>query len=220
MTYIKNQPNAAKLISSLRNTGYDSYAAIEDILDNSIDAGARTIKLEIKTQDKEPLITISDDGTGMDYDILDQALKLGSETQKDEVSDLGRYGMGLCTASISLAKKLEVFTKTTKGKAYYSSQDLDDVIKENEFIKDLREMNKKEEGELKKAIGGESGTVIVLSKIDRLSNSNLSIFSSTISKEIGRIFRKFIESGIVFMVNGNKVLPHDPLMADDKNTKI
>ena len=39
--YRSNQPNAAKLISSLRNTGYDSYAAVEDIIDNSIDAEAR-----------------------------------------------------------------------------------------------------------------------------------------------------------------------------------
>ena len=142
---IKNHPNAGKLLSSLRNTGYDSsYTAIEDIIDNSIDAGATSVNVAINTVDKDLRIIISDNGSGMLEDVLDQALKLGSATQKDEMSDLGKYGMGLCTASISMAKGLEVITKQVSGEYLYSSQDLDEVVEVDDFVKELRKANKDE----------------------------------------------------------------------------
>src|SRR3989344_3711962 len=141
---IKNHPNAGKLLSSLRNTGYDSYTAVEDIIDNSIDAGARNINVCINTLDKDLRVIISDDGSGMNEEILDEALKLGSATEKDEMSDLGKYGMGLCTASISMAKSLQVITKQADGDYLFSSQDLDEVVKADDFIKEKRKSSKEE----------------------------------------------------------------------------
>ena len=76
MDYISNEPNAAKLISSLRNTGYDSYAAIEDIIDNSVDADAKIVKVHVESDSQDFHVTIADNGTGMDAEVLDQALKL------------------------------------------------------------------------------------------------------------------------------------------------
>lgn len=217
---LQNQPNAAKLISSLRNTGYDSYAAVEDIIDNSIDAHARTIKVLVGINDKTPQIIISDNGTGMNKTILDEALKLGSQTDKDNVSDLGKYGMGLCTASISMARRLEVITKEKDGELLYSSQDLDDVIDENSFIKVFRPASKEENKLFSNLVSGDNGTVVVLSKIDRISDSNVGQFSNKLSRDLGRIYRKFIESGIEFFVNDKKVELNDPLMPDNSETQV
>jgi hypothetical protein len=214
-----NHPNAAKLVSSLRNTGYNSYAAIEDIIDNSIDAQARTISVLIENENKELRITISDDGHGMNEEILDEALKLGSLTDKDEVSDLGKFGMGLCTASISMSKKLEVISKEADGEAYYSAQDLDEIIERNEFVKVLRKASK-DEAKLLERISGNSGTVIILTKIDRLSDTNVAQFATKLSRDIGRIYRKFIESDIHFFVNNKEVPVNDPLMSNDKDVQI
>lgn len=217
---IKNHPNAGKLLSSLRNTGYDSYTAVEDIIDNSIDAGARTINVAINTVDKDLRIIIADDGSGMTEKVLDEALKLGSDTQKDELSDLGKYGMGLCTASISMSKNLQVITKQADGEYLFSSQDLDDVVSANDFIKELRKATKEEISLFKENISGDHGTIVILSKIDRITNTNPSIFASTLSKELGRIYRKFIEAGIKFYVNDKKVQLIDPLMLENKETKV
>ena len=218
--FIKNHPNAAKLLSSLRNTGYDSYAAVEDIVDNSIDAGARNIKVVINIVDKEPRVVISDDGFGMTKEVLDEALKLGSATQKDEYSDLGKYGMGLCTASISMARKLEVITKRKDSNCFYSAQDLDEVVQQNDFIKELHEATKEESELFKQFTESDSGTVVILSKIDRLTNTNVSIFASTLAKDLGRIYRKFIQSKINITVNDKSVVAIDPLMLDTEGTQI
>lgn len=217
---IKNHPNAGKLLYSLRNTGYDSYSAVEDIIDNSIDAGATHIGVSIKTVEKDSIITISDNGQGMDMEILDEALKLGSITQKDELSDLGKYGMGLCTASISMSKNLLVVTKKLDGDYLYSSQDLDEIVRENDFIKDLGKADKEKIALFKEHVSDEHGTVVILSKVDRISNTNQTIFTAVLSKEIGRIYRKFIDAGVVFSVNGRKIASVDPLMSGLKETDI
>ena len=214
-----NTPNAAKLISSLRNTGYDSYAAIEDIIDNSIDAQARIIKIIIENKEKDLRIMIADNGFGMDEDILDQALKLGSITDRNEVSDLGKFGMGLCTASISMAKKLEVITRAKDLSCLYSCQDLEEIQNRNEFVKILREANKKEISQLNESVG-EIGTVIILTNIDRLSDTNVSQFATKLSKDVSRIYRKFIESGIEIYINDKKLEATDPLMLDNPETQI
>lgn len=217
--YRSNHPNAAKLIFSLRNTGYDSYAAVEDIIDNSIDAQARSIKVVVEHDKRDLRITIADNGHGMSEAILDEALKLGSITDKEEISDLGKFGMGLCTASISMARKLEVITQEKGSGCLYSSQDLDEIIKRNEFIKVLRRADKAE-AQLFNELAGKQGTIVILSSVDRLSDTNTAQFASKLSRDIGRIYRKFIEAGIEFSVNGKKIEMIDPLVLSNKNTKI
>jgi len=217
--YRSNHPNAAKLISSLRNTGYDSYAAVEDIIDNSIDAQARSIKVVVEHENKDVHITIADNGIGMDEATLDEALKLGSITEREEISDLGKFGMGLCTASISMARKLEVITQEKGSECLYSSQDLDEISKRNEFVKIIRKANKAET-EMVNELVGDHGTIIILSNIDRLSDTNTSQFANKLSKDIGRIYRKFIAAGIEFTVNGKKIELSDHLMLDRKDTKV
>ncbi len=217
----ENLPNAAKLISSLRNTGYNSYSAIEDIIDNSIDAGAKIIHIDVKSHKNDLNMYIADNGGGMSEDVLDDALKLGSMFEKNETSDLGKYGMGLVTASISMAKRLEVVTKTKEDSIWqYSCQDLDSVIEQNHFVKESRPANNAEVKMLQDILTTDSGTLVFISKIDRLSDSNVSQFTSKLNRDVGRIYRKFIEAGIQIFINGKSVSIIDPLMRENKETKI
>lgn len=85
-----NPPNAAKLIASLRHSGYDNYTAIEDLIDNSIDADAKFIRIIAEHEDGVPRILIYDNGTGMDSRTLDEAFKLGSDTPKTS-KQLGKF---------------------------------------------------------------------------------------------------------------------------------
>ena len=73
-----NDPNAARLIESLRHIGYDNYVALADLVDNSIDAGATHISITVQKRGDDVSIIIADDGEGMEYEVLDQALRLGS----------------------------------------------------------------------------------------------------------------------------------------------
>ena len=217
---VQNQPNAGKLISSLRNTGYDSYSAIEDIIDNSIDAHARNIEISIEIAQWNLMITIGDDWSGMNYDILDQALRLWSISDKSDVSDLGKFGMWLCTASISMAKRLEVVTRQKWWEYLYSCQDLDDMVSKNAFIKTLRPATKPEISIFENIIRWDSWTLVVLTKVDEFSDTNTTQFAWNLTKDIWRIFRKFIDAWIKITVNSKIVEPKDPLFLEHEWTSV
>jgi hypothetical protein len=216
----ENTPNAGKLIKSLRNTGYDSYSAIADIIDNSIDAGAKNIRLEVRTEKKDISVLIADDGIGMSDEVLDDALKLGSNFQKDERSDLGKYGMGLITASISMAKKLEVITKQENGEYLYACQDLDLIEQEDKFIKEQSTANQEQIKIFDAFIKKGSGTIVKITKVDQLSDSNLTQFSSKLSRDLSEIFRKFLDAGTKIELNGKLLEGFDPLMRTNDETEI
>src|SRR5260370_11349760 len=78
-----NPPNAKRTIEALRELGYDSYASVLDLLDNSVDAQASKIEITISEEKGDMRIAIEDDGIGMDEDTLDEALRLGSDTQRE-----------------------------------------------------------------------------------------------------------------------------------------
>ena len=107
-------PNAASLMQSLRAFGYDVSTAVADLIDNSITAEASAISICFEWNDGEPWISIADDGYGMTENELSEAMKTGSKNPLDEraPNDLGRFGLGLKTASFSQCKRLTVASKT------------------------------------------------------------------------------------------------------------
>ena len=94
-------PRAEALIESLRGFGYSPEAAIADLVDNSISAGARSVSIDFHWQGSESTVSITDNGSGMDESTLIDAMRLGSKSPLEEraKSDLGRFGLGLKTAS-------------------------------------------------------------------------------------------------------------------------
>ena len=122
-------PRADAIIHSLRAFGYDLGMAIADLIDNSIFADANNIWVEYAWNEGNPWIRILDDGTGMTEERLVEAMRLGTKSPLEErdSKDLGRFGLGLKTASFSQCKLLTVITKTSEGKTSARFWDIDHV---------------------------------------------------------------------------------------------
>lgn len=217
-----NTPNARILIYAMQHLGYDNYVALCDIIDNSIDADATKIKVNISQKNKKLTITIQDNGCGMDKSTLDEALKFGSDSNHDVLSDLGKYGMGLSTAGLSLAGKTTVLTKTADSDTIYkSATDVNVIREENAFVKYLGTANDADVLYFNEQLGDNpSGTIVILEDCYGVKNKNTTVFASTLKKEIGRKYRLFMDS-IQIEVNGEIVKANDPLMltTDDETYK-
>src|SRR4051794_15507283 len=103
-------PSAARLTGSLRDIGYELPAAVADIVDNSISAAASRVEVIIDPGQPEPRILIADDGHGMSANTVNEALRFGSRRRYGS-GDLGRYGLGLKTASLSQGRRLTVVSR-------------------------------------------------------------------------------------------------------------
>jgi Histidine kinase-, DNA gyrase B-, and HSP90-like ATPase len=215
---LDNTPNARKLLDSLRFLGYDNHYAISDLVDNSLDAEAQRIYITTKREpNADFIIQIADDGLGMTEDVLDQASRLGSEIPRNPAIDLGRFGMGLVTASLSLGRRLTIITRSRKGELLVNITDIDHMIEANRFIREYfgsaREAEKKIFTE---ALGDSpSGTVIQISKSDGFKRRWAKTFDRELTQNLGQVYRMFIRSGRQFYVGGHKVPINDPLWLDD-----
>ena len=216
-----NDPNAGRLIESLRYLGYGNYEAIADLVDNAIDADAKIIRVSVQQRESQVQIAVADNGDGMDASTLDQAMRLGSLTTRDVNSDLGKFGMGLVTASLSIAKRCHVVTKG--GDGYFSSAwDVDEITAKNSFCKHLDKATTEERALLDELIGDSStGTVVLLSKCDNLTSRNTTQFARTLASHLARTHRYFIEAGgREIFINDEKLLPIDPLQLADERTEV
>lgn len=207
-----NPPNARRLMSSLRRLGYESYQAIMDLIDNSLDANARIVSVSVGKSGDDISITIADDGIGMDELTLKEAIRLGSETPHTD-ADLGSFGLGLVTASISQCRRLEVLSKSEDLNTIAAGFDLDDIDDENDFVAWFDQTPGFD-------VPGSSGTIVKLTKIDHLSNRDVTTFANTLRKKVGQTFRKFIKSGVVIEINGRKAEAFDPLMLTLQDTNV
>ncbi|MPZ50054.1 MAG: hypothetical protein GEU75_12290 [Dehalococcoidia bacterium] len=212
---LDNPPNPNRLVQALRDLGYDNYASILDILDNSIDADANEIKVVASEEANDITISILDNGRGMDEETLSEALRMGSDTER-EPGDLGKFGMGLVTASIAIGKRVDVMTREDGGPVLYGGFDLEDIARENRFVKFIRPATQEEEA----AFPYQHGTVVRLSKTDRLKTRHVNTFTNTLKRKAGQVFRRFLKSGVFLEVNGAKVEPVDPLMLNHSETQV
>ena len=121
-------PDASSLAESLRAFNYTLPTAIADLVDNSITAGARNIWLDFHWEGANSTITVSDDGRGMTEAELVQCMRLGSRNplQDRDANDLGRFGLGLKTASFSQCRRVTVCSRASKlGNIAARTWDLD-----------------------------------------------------------------------------------------------
>ena len=130
----ENRPTADVLMFSMRAMGYTFEAAIADVIDNSISADASVVELGFPTNPTERYVTISDNGTGMTTDELFDAMKYGSQLkgQNRSENDLGRFGLGLKSASLSQCRKLTVISKKNGVKSAMI-WDLDIIERERDW---------------------------------------------------------------------------------------
>ena len=219
-------PEASSMIETFRAIGYSIEAAVADIIDNSISAGAKNIWINFEWLGSETWLSVKDDGSGMNNDELVQAMRPGSKNPLDDRDgkDLGRFGLGLKTASFSQCRKLSVLSKKENENSVYWTWDLDFVKQTGRW--DL--INFLPEGIFENEINTiKSGTIVIWNDIDRLvknlkkdDKNALDKFLQImmqVKKHLAMVFHRFIENGrikISFqdrLIEGwNPFLPNEP----------
>lgn len=218
-------PRASMLIESMRDIGYSLETALADVIDNSITAGASSIRLFAETGDSEAMIGILDDGAGMTEEELLVAMRPGSRNPLDErnLSDLGRFGLGLKTASFSQCRKLTVVTRRN-GNISAAIWDLEQVAKTDDWLVQIPDdpnslplVNQL----------GDTGTLIIWENLDRLieadgTQAGLSYFVRRIDdarEHLELVFHRFLagERGlrkVSIHLNERPLEPFDPFNSD------
>jgi hypothetical protein len=197
------KPNPKSTINSYRSFGYNLSTAIADIIDNSISANASEISISSKWNGRDSYIVIKDNGDGMNKDELVLAMTPGSKDPEDERSekDLGRFGMGLKTASFSQCKRLTCVSKRANYSTIKRCWDIDFINEAEEwrlldYISDLSFLNDINEQK--------SGTLVLWEKLDRIvgnvDSNNESVKNAfyqemeNVREHLSLVFHKFIES--------------------------
>lgn len=223
-------PGAAALIQAMRSIGYSTETSIADLLDNSITAGAKKIEIDFHWDGKDSYVTILDDGRGMDEPTLKDAMQFGgtSPLDKRDPTDLGRFGLGLKTASLSQAKVLTVATKQTKnGKLSMRCWDVDHVQKTNDWA--LQTQINEDKSVLGKLSANKSGTLVVWRKLDRLIGNSAPesdkaktafyAILASVHQHLEMVFHRFLAEGLAISMNERPCEPWDPFLAGHKNTE-
>lgn len=230
---VENPPNPARLFKSLRDSGYSNDAAVADLVDNSIDADATRVRVFVEPENgrfapDSTRVVVADDGRGMSLPVLSEGMKLGSEAAHDLSSDLGKYGMGLITAAISMGQRLIVLTKTSDGELLCAVHDLNIISDRNAFLVELRVADSVwTKLWMDYCVTHDHGTVVIIERCDQLSYLNAASFTTRLKRHLGQTFRRFIiaksqrteeELDSFLSVNKSPVFAVDPLMlAENKD---
>lgn len=213
-------PHAASLIEGLRDIGYSLETAISDIIDNSITAGAYQIKIHTDAFSNDPFIAIVDNGKGMTEGELVAAMRPGSRNPlatRDE-PDLGRFGLGLKSASFSQCRRLTVVSRKS-GKTSVAVWDLDDVAERNDWAVELLDDHS---GIPMIEELGIAGTLVLWQKLDRLTggfSTNSAKRAEVINQRIAEterhlrlVFHRFMEDAkpLRILLNGRALRSLDP----------
>ena len=226
-------PRADVMVSSLRAFGYDLSMAFADLIDNSIFAKSKNIHIDYDWNNGNPWIRILDDGKGMSESILKEAMRPGSKSAVEERAkdDLGRFGLGLKTASFSQCKLVTVCSKTSLKKQSLRCWDLDYVKKRNNWIL-LKESKHSSIPLLKILDNQKNGTLILWENLDRIigdkdnidkdsENLFLSKFKE-VAKYLEMVFHRYLsgKNSINIFVGSHKCKSWDPFMLSNSYTQV
>ena len=217
-------PRAGAMIEALRGLGYSTATALADLVDNSIAAAAENVDLTFVWKGADSHITIQDDGRGMDDAGLDRAMRLGHQSPLDtrSANDLGRFGLGLKTASFSQCRRLTVASRQHGGTAACLRWDLDVLAscgddtwrllvgpadESHRFLDPLQE--------------APQGTLVLWERLDRIatpgfSERNFLDLIDVIERHLAMVFHRYLTGKppkLRIAINGRAVTPWDPFLA-------
>jgi len=193
-------PSAARLATSLRDIGYDFATAVADIVDNSIAAGATDIDIRFSADPCR--VVISDNGSGMTANALNEALRFGSRREYSD-GDLGRYGLGLKTASLSQCRSLTVVTRDARMVPPSVRQLNLDIIDEWDewLIVDPGHSDSIDEAEAE--LTSRAGTIVIWENLDRAfpgrysagawAKRRVDILKAKTEEHLALVFQRFID---------------------------
>lgn len=234
MTSMKTRnapPRAGMLIESLRGLGYNTATAVADIIDNSFSAGARTVDVHVEWAGADSWIRITDDGCGMNDAELEKAMQLGARDPRHtrRSDDLGRFGMGLKTASFSQARALTVHSRRAGSDAACLRWDLD-VLEDISggdwpMIEGPRPGSKERLGAVDPDT---SGTVVLWEDLDRIvtpgfTSDDLLEVLETLERHLAMVFHRLIGTAagqIDLKLNGKRVKPWDPFLMGNLSKRL
>lgn len=228
-------PSARRMITSLRDMGYDFASAVADIVDNSIEARATKVDIGVHFDGDESWVRIVDNGDGMKPAQIREALRYGADREYDAKEALGKFGLGLKTASMSQCQRLTVASRSSAERAeiYAHSWDLDHVVESNRW--EILEVEPGEHPELlREPLLEHTGTIILWQRLDRIlgykhpygemAKKRLSGMCRELEEHLAMVFHRYIsgEAGrrkVRMSVNGNPVRPWDPFVRQEQKTK-
>ena len=227
-----NIPQADLLMGSMRSMGYSFEAAIADVIDNSVSAHAKNIHLLFPS---DPLgviaVGIMDDGQGMSNSSLFEAMRYGSSSSEAtrEIDDLGRFGLGLKSASLSQCKKLTVISKQKGKRSSAFSWDFNLIQEEKKWI--VVEYDSEEIKQLPyypEFSKQTSGTLVIWQDFDVIAKSSdgqvfetLNELKDSVCSSVSLIFHRYLASTtdpLSMYLNNQKIKPQDPFLEGHRKT--
>lgn len=226
-------PSAARLTSSLRDIGYDFVSAVADLIDNSISAGATDVAVEIEFAGPDSVVYIADNGSGLNARGMTEALRFGSRRAYGS-GDLGRYGLGLKTASLSQARCVTVVSRPAdRRRPLWRSLDLDLIAEFDEWV--LAE-NPRDHAVARseEMLGTGTGTVVVWQNLDRVlpasgahggwAKRRFEVLVNKTKRHLAMVFHRFLTGEnnaprMTIRVNGDKVRAWDPFVRQEPGTQ-
>lgn len=220
---VERQFPASALLNGIRSIGYNFSTAVADIIDNSISAGSTEIHVYSDPLAKVPYFCILDNGCGMDSKKLDNAMLPGSDRAdiEDSEQELGRFGLGLKSASLSQCREFIVATKK-HGKIRSMSFDLDIIEQENKLM--LKHLNNEEImllPQIDKLKLYESGTLVIwtkFDKIEKLAKDFETSFRNVVAeskKHVELVFHRYYKNLNIYY-NTKRIERRDPFLLDSQ----
>jgi hypothetical protein len=228
-------PSARRLMDSLREIGYDLPSAVADIVDNSIAAEARNIDLTFAFDGPDSWIRVVDDGVGMSGSLLEEAMRYGTE-RAYESQELGRFGLGLKTASLSQCRRLTVSSRRGRERRRIEIRrwDLDHVLRSNRW-EVIRIDASSAPPEVLNPLLDHPGTVVLWEGLDRVLDYRLpgglaarhgfGELASAVSDHLAMVFHRFLAGEahrrprVTLSTNGTVILPWDPYARGEPHTR-
>jgi len=226
---VNNEPSASILMSSLRSIGYSFEAALADILDNSISAESKNINLFFSLDKDNPYVAISDDGFGMTKGELFSAMRYGAQVNERNAKDLGRFGLGLKSASLSQCKRLSVISsKNGLTSCYIWDIDVIQISNKWQMI-ELNDQEVTNHNIYSKLPKYSSGTVVIWEKFDIFQKTYNDVVNElknrmeSSANYLSLIFHRFIDSSssdkITISINNYILKAIDPFLTKHNKTK-
>lgn len=225
-------PDPASLMESMRSVGYSVESAIADIVDNSLSAGAQNIHVQYDAS-IEPFVAILDDGLGMEAPALTNAMRHGSTnpTEKRQTSDLGRFGLGLKTASLSQCRRLTVISKRNGG---ISARRWDlDVVRDLGAWRVVVPHNDDLTGLplFQRLAVQESGTLVIWQCLDRMTAGardpvlEMTTKMAPLYEHLALVFHRFWKRegdspAVAITLNGLRLPKRDPFLGDNSHRQM